>query len=58
MTDLRVTKPVCAAFPGLRIAAVVADGFDGNTAWPEVEAALGGLGAAALEAAAPEAAAN
>jgi DNA/RNA-binding domain of Phe-tRNA-synthetase-like protein len=34
---------VCAAFPGLRIDAVVADGFSGQRPWPEVEARLAAL---------------
>lgn len=43
MTQLSVAGEVCAAFPGLRIDAVVADGFDGMEPWPEVEAGLAAL---------------
>jgi DNA/RNA-binding domain of Phe-tRNA-synthetase-like protein len=44
---LRVTDAVCAAFPGLLIGAVVAGGFRGAGGWPEVEARLAALEAAA-----------
>jgi DNA/RNA-binding domain of Phe-tRNA-synthetase-like protein len=37
---LRVSAEVCEAFGGLRIAAVVAEGFRGNEPWPEVDAEL------------------
>ena len=47
VTRLSVAGEVCAAFPGLRIDAVVADGFDGMEPWPEVEDALAALEAAA-----------
>jgi DNA/RNA-binding domain of Phe-tRNA-synthetase-like protein len=56
MTELRVTEQVCAAFPGLRIAAIVADGFAGSEPWPEVEAGLAALEAAAADGRAPAAA--
>lgn len=38
---------MCAAFGGLHIAAVVAEGFSGGEPWPEVEAGLAALEAAA-----------
>jgi DNA/RNA-binding domain of Phe-tRNA-synthetase-like protein len=47
MTALRVSDAVCEAFGGLRIAAIVADGFAGRAPWPEVDAALAALEAAA-----------
>jgi hypothetical protein len=58
MAELRVSEAVCEAFGGLRIAAIVADGFAGREPWPEVDAALTALEAAAaggdtLPAAAP-----
>lgn len=43
MTQLTVAGEVCAAFPGLRIDAVVADGFSGEEPWPEVEERLAAL---------------
>ena len=43
MTQLAVAGEVCAAFPGLRIDAVVADGFSGLAPWPEVEERLSAL---------------
>jgi DNA/RNA-binding domain of Phe-tRNA-synthetase-like protein len=43
VTELRVDGAVCAAFPGVRIAAVVADGFRGAAPWPEVDAGLAAL---------------
>jgi DNA/RNA-binding domain of Phe-tRNA-synthetase-like protein len=43
-----VAKTVCDMFPGLLIAAVVGEGVDGRTPWPEVEREL-----AALEASPP-----
>lgn len=53
MTRLRVTFEVCEAFAGLRIAAIVAAGFDGQRPWPEVEAALSALETAAARGEAP-----
>jgi DNA/RNA-binding domain of Phe-tRNA-synthetase-like protein len=47
MTELRVSGAVCEAFGGLRIAAIVADGFAGRPRWPEVDAGLATLEAAA-----------
>lgn len=47
MAELRVGDEVCEAFGGLRIAAIVADGFEGREPWPEVDAALSTLEAAA-----------
>src|SRR5271166_5816809 len=38
MTELRVSGAVCEAFGGLRIAAIVAEGFAGHGPWPEVDA--------------------
>jgi DNA/RNA-binding domain of Phe-tRNA-synthetase-like protein len=43
MTELRVSGALGQAFPGLRIAAVVARGFDGHEPWPEVDAELAAL---------------
>ena len=43
MTQLAVAGEVCAAFPGLRIDAVVAEGFSGLEPWPEVEEQLAAL---------------
>jgi DNA/RNA-binding domain of Phe-tRNA-synthetase-like protein len=47
MTALQVSDAVCEAFGGLRIAAIVADGFEGRAPWPEVDAALSALEVAA-----------
>lgn len=47
MTELRVSAEVCAAFSGLLIAVVVADGFQGHGPWPQAEAGLAALEAAA-----------
>lgn len=47
MTELRVSAALCQAFPRLRIAVVVARGFDGHEPWPEVEARLAALEKAA-----------
>ena len=47
VTTLRVTEAVRAAFPGLRIAAIVADGFATREPWPEVDSRLAALEAAA-----------
>lgn len=47
---------MCAAFSGLRIAAVVAEGFAGQEPWPEVEAGLAALEKAAASGDAPLAA--
>lgn len=55
-TELRVGAQVCAAFGGLRIAAVVAEGFAGQEPWPEVEAGLAALEQAAASGDAPPAA--
>jgi DNA/RNA-binding domain of Phe-tRNA-synthetase-like protein len=49
MTELRVGGAVCDAFGGLRIAAIVADGFAGREPWPEVDAELAALEAAAAD---------
>ena len=43
MTGLGVSDEVGQAFPGLRIAVVVAYGFDGQKPWPEVDAELAAL---------------
>jgi DNA/RNA-binding domain of Phe-tRNA-synthetase-like protein len=43
VTRLMVAGEVGAAFPGLRIDAVVADGFSGWEPWPEVEERLAAL---------------
>jgi DNA/RNA-binding domain of Phe-tRNA-synthetase-like protein len=43
MTELRVSGAVCEAFGGLRIAAIVADGFAGHGPWPVVDAGLAAL---------------
>jgi DNA/RNA-binding domain of Phe-tRNA-synthetase-like protein len=40
---LEAAGEVCSAFPGLRIDAVVADGFSGQEPWPEVEQGLSAL---------------
>jgi DNA/RNA-binding domain of Phe-tRNA-synthetase-like protein len=47
MTELRVSGAVGQAFPSLRIAAVVAVGFEGREPWPEVESELAALEKAA-----------
>jgi DNA/RNA-binding domain of Phe-tRNA-synthetase-like protein len=47
MARLVVRDEVGQAFPGLRIIAVVALGFDGSRPWPEVEAQLTALEASA-----------
>jgi DNA/RNA-binding domain of Phe-tRNA-synthetase-like protein len=47
MARLTVREEVGQAFPGLRIIAVVALGFDGRRPWPEVEAQLAALEASA-----------
>src|ERR1700683_2028455 len=47
MARLAVSDEGCAAFPGLRIAAVVVTDFDGRSPWPELEARLAGLEASA-----------
>jgi len=39
MTELTVSKAVCQAFPRLRIAVVVARGFNGHEPWHEADAA-------------------
>jgi DNA/RNA-binding domain of Phe-tRNA-synthetase-like protein len=49
MTELRVSEEVCQRFPRLRIAAVVARGFDGDEPWPEAEAGLEALEKAAAD---------
>jgi DNA/RNA-binding domain of Phe-tRNA-synthetase-like protein len=43
MTRLDIRDEVVRAFPGLRILAVVALGFDGRRPWPEVEAEIAAL---------------
>ncbi|HTV99358.1 MAG TPA: phenylalanine--tRNA ligase beta subunit-related protein [Streptosporangiaceae bacterium] len=43
MTRLVVRDEVCRAFPGLRIIAIVALGFDGHRPWPDVAAGLAAL---------------
>jgi DNA/RNA-binding domain of Phe-tRNA-synthetase-like protein len=43
MTKLTVADAVCAAFPHLRIDAIVAQGFSGHEPWPEVAERLGRL---------------
>ena len=43
MTELRISDAVCAAFGGVRIAAIVASGFAGHGPWPEVDAGLAAL---------------
>ena len=43
MTKLTVANAVCAAFPHLRIDAIVAQGFSGHEPWPEVAERLGRL---------------
>ena len=47
MTELRISDAVCAAFGGVRIAAIVASGFAGHGPWPEVDAELAALERAA-----------
>ncbi|MDR0341511.1 MAG: hypothetical protein LBI49_00080 [Nocardiopsaceae bacterium] len=47
MTRLAVAADVCAAFPALRIDAVVAEGFAGGGTWPAVESRLAALEARA-----------
>jgi DNA/RNA-binding domain of Phe-tRNA-synthetase-like protein len=47
MTELRVSEAVGLGFPGLRIAVVVARGFDGHEVWAEVDAELAALEKAA-----------
>jgi DNA/RNA-binding domain of Phe-tRNA-synthetase-like protein len=55
MTELRVSEALCQAFPRLRIAVVVASGFDGHEPWPEVDAELSALENAARDGHAPPA---
>ena len=43
MTKLTVADAVCAAFPHLRIDAIVAQGFSGHEPWPEVAERLSRL---------------
>jgi len=47
MTELRVSEAVCRAFPRLRIAVIVARGFDGHEPWPETDNELAALEKAA-----------
>jgi DNA/RNA-binding domain of Phe-tRNA-synthetase-like protein len=47
MTELSVSEAVGQAFPRLRIAVVVARGFDGHEPWPETDAELAALEKAA-----------
>jgi len=49
MTELRVSEAVGRAFPRLRIAVVVARGFDGHEPWPEADAELAALEKAARD---------
>jgi DNA/RNA-binding domain of Phe-tRNA-synthetase-like protein len=49
VTELRVSEAVVQAFPRLRIAAVVACGFDGHEPWPEADAELAALEKAAAD---------
>jgi DNA/RNA-binding domain of Phe-tRNA-synthetase-like protein len=49
MTELRVSQAVGQAFPRLRIAVVVARGFDGHEPWPEADAGLAALEKAAAD---------
>ena len=43
MTELRVSETLAQAFPRLRIAVVVARGFDGREPWPAADAELAAL---------------
>ncbi|MDT0309911.1 phenylalanine--tRNA ligase beta subunit-related protein [Streptomyces sp. DSM 44917] len=56
MTRLTVAAEVCEAFPGLAVAAVVAEGVDGQARWEETERLLADVEAAAADGtwAAPE----
>jgi DNA/RNA-binding domain of Phe-tRNA-synthetase-like protein len=47
MTGLAVSDEVCAAFAGLRITAVVVSGFDGASAWPDLDTRFAELQASA-----------
>ena len=47
MTGLAVSAEVCAAFGGLRIAAIAASGFDGHSPWPELDSRFADLQAGA-----------
>lgn len=58
MTRLAVAAEVCAAFGDLRIDAIVAAGFAGQQPWPEVDARLSALEAAAVASTAAGAAAD
>ncbi len=49
MTELRVSETLAQAFPRLRIAVVVARGFDGREPWPEADAELAALEHAAAD---------
>ena len=49
MTELRVSEAVCQAFPRLRIAVVMARGFDGHEPWPEADSELAALENAARD---------
>src|ERR1700733_14616913 len=49
MTELRVSETLAQAFPRLRIAVVVASGFDGREPWPEADAELAALEHAAAD---------
>ena len=53
VTELRVSETVGQAFPRLRIAAVVARGFDGHEPWPEVDTEMAALEKAAADGHAP-----
>jgi len=49
MTELRVSETLAQAFPRLRIAVVVASGFDGREPWPEADTELAALEHAAAD---------
>ena len=53
MTHLIVADAICAAFPNLRIDAIVAEGFSGREPWPEVAERLSRLEADAAAGKAP-----
>jgi len=55
MTHLIVADAICAAFPHLRIDAIVAEGFSGREPWPEVADRLSRLEADAAAGQAPPA---
>jgi DNA/RNA-binding domain of Phe-tRNA-synthetase-like protein len=55
MTHLIVADAICAAFPHLRIDAIVAEGLSGREPWPEVAERLSRLEADAAAGNAPPA---